>query len=54
MTDFYTLAKQLRAALLALYPNGYIKTVETEDGFSITIKNFSDKPIYITTLEISK
>lgn len=52
MTDFYTLAKQLRAALADLYPGGYVKTVRTETGVSTTIKNFSNKPITVIKLEM--
>lgn len=52
MTDFYTLAKQLRAALADLYPGGYVKTIRTETGVSTTIKNFSGKPITVIKLEM--
>jgi len=38
MTDFYTLARQLRLALADLYPGGYAKTVRTETGVKTTIK----------------
>lgn len=52
MKDFYTLAKQLRAALADLYPGGYAKTVRTETGVITTIKNFSGKPITVIKLEM--
>ena len=53
MKDFYRMADELRALLLAMYPSGYVKTERGKDVTTFYYRNFSDKPIFVRSFQVS-
>ena len=53
MKDFYRMANELRALLLAMYPKGYIKTTYTDEGMEFYYHNFSSSPHTLKSIQVT-